>query len=120
MLDTTVLVDNLRKRSEATDWLTGLAVVPIASEVTRTEVIRGLRSAERAAAEQLFADLDWVPVTESIARLAGELGRRYRRSHQRIGVADLVVAATAQRLRADLATHNVRHFPMFRGLRPPY
>jgi predicted nucleic acid-binding protein len=86
----------------------------------RTEVIRGLRSGERRGAEALFSVLDWVPVTEPVSRLAGDLGRQYRRSHRRIGPADLIVGATAQWLSAELATHNVKHFPMFPGLRPPY
>ncbi len=60
------------------------------------------------------------PVTEPVSRLAGDLGRQYRHSHQRIGPADLVVAATTQFRSAELATHNVQHFPMFPGLRRPY
>ena len=84
------------------------------------EVIRGLRSGERRAAEALFAVLDWVPVSEPVSRMAGDLGRQYRRSHQAVGSADLVVAATAQWLAAELATHNVRQFPMFPGLKAPY
>ena len=34
--------------------------------------------------------------------------------------ADLVIAATAPRLRILLATLNIRHFPMFPGLEPAY
>jgi predicted nucleic acid-binding protein len=52
--------------------------------------------------------------------LAGELGRRFRGTHGRLGVADLVIAATAQQLRFPLATLSVRHFPMFPGLEPAY
>ena len=33
---------------------------------------------------------------------------------------DLVIAATALALGAQLATSNPRHFPMFTGLTPPY
>ncbi len=47
-------------------------------------------------------------------------GRRHRRRHVGIGVADLMIAATAQHSGLKLATTNVRHFPMFRGLKPPY
>jgi predicted nucleic acid-binding protein len=48
------------------------------------------------------------------------LGRRFRQSHSGIGAVDLIVAATALELQAPLATHNVRRFPMFKGLQPPY
>jgi predicted nucleic acid-binding protein len=83
-------------------------------------VIQGLRSAERRAAAKLFSLIEWIPVTEAIAQRAGELGRRWRRSHPGIGVADLAIAATAEQIEANLATRNVKHFPMFGSLRAPY
>lgn len=119
-LDSSVLVDVLRGSTFARTYLEGLERVPIASETVRVEVIRGLRSGERRGAERLFATLDWVAVDETIARRAGELGRRFRASHPGIGAVDLVVAATAEQANATLATRNVKHFPMFRDLRPPY
>jgi hypothetical protein len=74
----------------------------------------------RAAAEMLFTQIEWVAVDEPIARLAGELGRRFSRGHVGIGAADLIVAATAQHVGASLATANTKHFPMFPKLRSPY
>ena len=120
MLDTTVLVDVLRRVPAARDYLRTLAHPPWCSEVTRVEVIRGLRSSERSAADRLFAGFRWHPVDEEVARLAGELGRTYRRSHRHAGAPDLIVAATAQRLDLPLATSNVKHFPMFPRLKTPY
>ena len=117
--DSTVLIDWLRGHSDATAWLTSIPSIPRCSELTRTEVVRGLRSAERGRAERLFAVFKWIPVDEPIARRAGELGREHRRSHH-LGTVDLLVAATALELGAEVATANVRHFPMFKGLRPPY
>lgn len=101
-------------------WLASLREPPVSSEVVRVEFLRGIRSPERGLAEALCSSIEWVSVTEPVARLAGELGRTYRRSHQGIGTSDLIVAATAQFLSASLATHNVKHFPMFPGLRQPY
>lgn len=83
-------------------------------------MIQGLRSSERRAADRLFALLAWVPVSEAVARRAGELGRKWRRSHPGIGVADLAIAATVEEIGADLATRNIEHFPMFENLRAPY
>jgi predicted nucleic acid-binding protein len=120
VLDTSVLVDHLRSSRPAADYLAGLEDQPSCSEVSRIEVIQGLRSAERRAAEQLFALIDWVPVTEAVARRAGELGRRWRRSHPGIGVADLAIAATVEQVDGRLATRNLKHFPMFEGLHAPY
>lgn len=120
VLDTSVLVDHLRGSEPATEYLAGLDERPSCSEISRIEVVQGLRSSERRAADRLFALITWVPVSESVARRAGELGRRWRRSHPGIGVADLAIAATAEEMRAGLATRNLKHFPMFEGLRPPY
>jgi len=120
VLDTSVLVDHLRAATPAAEYLASLEDRPSCSEISRIEAIQGLRSAERRAAEGLFALIDWVPVSEAIARRAGELGRRWRRSHPGIGVADLAIAATAEHIEAVVATRNLKHFPMFSDLRAPY
>ncbi len=118
--DATVLIDFLRGRAEAHGYVRGIAGVPRCSEVTRVEVLRGVRSGERSTTARLLSSFEWVPVGTDIAIRAGELGRRYRSSHPGIGIVDLIVAATALELDAEIATSNVRHFPMFRGLRPAY
>lgn len=120
VLDSTVLVDVLRLVPAALAYVEALDERPACSELSRVEVLRGVRSDERQRAERLFGGVGWVPLNEAIARRAGQLGRDYRRSHGTISAGDLIVAATAQELGADLATSNVRHFPMFKGLRPPY
>jgi predicted nucleic acid-binding protein len=120
LLDTSVVIDILRGAAPAIAYARDLPEPPICSEITRVEVVRGLRSSERRATERLFAALRWSPVDEPIARRAGELGRRFRRSHQGVATADLVIAATVEELGLELATLNVRHFPMIPGLAPPY
>ncbi|HEU5063800.1 MAG TPA: type II toxin-antitoxin system VapC family toxin [Solirubrobacterales bacterium] len=120
VLDTSILVDHLRGSEDASEYLAGLDARPSCSEISRIEVIQGLRSSERRGADRLFALIAWVPVSESVSRRAGELGRRWRRSHPGIGVADLAIAATAEALDIGLATRNIKHFPMFEDLRAPY
>lgn len=120
LLDTSVLIDVLRGSERAVHWLAALEDLPSCSELTRAEVLRGVRSAERSPTERLLGSLRWVPLDESISRRAGELGRQYRRSHPGLSIVDCVIAATAQLLDADLATGNVRHYPMFVDLAPPY
>ncbi len=119
VLDTSVLIDVLRGSAAATTWLADLDEVPVCSEITRTEVLRGMRSGERAATERLLAALRWLAVDERVSRRAGELGRKYRRSHG-LAIADLVIGATALELDAKLATANTRHFPVFPRLKAPY
>ena len=120
VVDTTVIIDILRGFQPAMEWVDSIERRLVASEVTRIEVLRGLRSHERGAAERVFTALRWIAVDESIARRAGELGRRWRRSHRSLGLADLVIGSTAIEFGAELATSNVRHYPMFPNLRPPY
>jgi predicted nucleic acid-binding protein len=120
VIDTSVIIDILRGLDAALHYVERLEDVPACSEITRVEVTRGLRSAERAPAERLFQQLRWIALDEPVARRAGELGRTWRKSHPGISSADLVIAATSEQLEADLATTNVRHFPMFKRLQPPY
>lgn len=119
VLDTTVLVDVLRGHAPALGYLRSLDEPPICSEVTRVEVLRGIRHRERESTEMLLRAMRWAPVDEQIARRAGALGRTWRRSHA-LAIADLIIGATAQELAAGLATSNIRHFPMFAELTPPY
>jgi predicted nucleic acid-binding protein len=120
LCDTSVIIDLLRNFAPAVAWARTLNEPPVCSEITRVEVLRGLRTNERRATERLFGTLSWIGVDESIARRAGELGRVWRRSHQGIATADLIIAATADEHRHDLATMNLKHFPMIIGLRVPY
>lgn len=93
---------------------------PWCSEISRVEVLRGVEDIDRPMAEALFESIRWLPINEAVAREAGELGRLWGRRRAGISAADLVVAATALSLGARLATRNVRHFPMFPDLEPPY
>jgi predicted nucleic acid-binding protein len=123
VVDTTVAVDHLRGLAPATRLLTELVTAGetlAASEITRFELLAGVRQAELDALETFFSALAWVPIDEEISRTAGALAQGLRRSHRGIDDADYLIAATALVLEADLLTTNVRHFPMFKGLRAPY
>jgi predicted nucleic acid-binding protein len=88
--------------------------------LSRVEIEGGMRSAERVAVTRMFAVFQMEPVTDAIARRAGELLRAHRRSHPGIEIVDYVIAATAELRGAELMTLNVKHFPMVRGLRPAF
>jgi predicted nucleic acid-binding protein len=120
VFDTSILIDVLRGDHAALGYVGAVTDTPICSEITRIEVIRGLRSGERTSVEQPFRAVRWIPLDEPIARRAGELGRRWDRHRPAISVADLVIAATTEQAAAELATANVRHLPMFEGLQAPY
>lgn len=122
LVDSDILIAHLRGLTAARDWLLDArGEGPLAISVVSTaELIGGMRSAERREAWQLLASFRVEPVTEIIARRAGDLTRQYRRRHSGIGLGDYLIAATADVKGYQLATLNVKHFPMFKGLRPPF
>jgi predicted nucleic acid-binding protein len=123
VLDTSVLIDHLRGRPLAATELVPSAIARgdelWSSHVVRAELLAGMRQ-EEAATRDLLRLVSWVEVNESVSEAAGALGRRYLRSHPGIDAADLIVAALAQELEAELKTTNLKHFPMFQGLKAPY
>lgn len=79
-----------------------------------------MRASERHEVARLLSSLNVFPITERVGWRAAELMRTYRRSHSGIGLGDYLIAATAEIDGLDLATLNVRHFPMFDGLEAPF
>lgn len=90
------------------------------SVATLTEVVGGMRSAERQPVWRLLSAFRVEAATELVGRRAGELMRRYRRSHDGIGLGDYLIAAAADVNGLELATLNTRHFPMFPSLEAPF
>lgn len=120
LVDTDVLVEYLRGRPEAADWLESQEADLAVSGVSVAELFAGVRgSREAQRLEEFLLALDVLPVTEEIARLAGQYRRRYGPSHG-TGLADALIAATAATDGAALATFNRRHYPMLSDLVVPY
>lgn len=123
VLDTTVAVDYLRGTAPAlalVERLIGDGEEIVANEAVRFELLAGVREHARSALESFCSVLSWVPIDETVARLGGELARRYKPSYGGIEDVDYLIAATALLLEAELLTTNVRHFPMLEGLQRAY
>ena len=122
LVDTSVLIDYLRGHEGAAELLEQeRAAAPLhASEITRLEILAGMRPAEQDGTRSLLSTLSWHPVDSDVAEEAGALGRQWLPSHHTIDGADLAIAATAIRCGARLLTRDVRHFPMFADLQAPY
>lgn len=122
LFDSTVLIAHLRGVPDGTALLREavLAQEATCSVLSRVEIEGGMRSGERSAVARLLEVVRTEPVTDTIARRAGEHLRAFRRSHPGIDVTDYVIAATAEVLGAELLTLNVKLFPMFPGLRPAF
>lgn len=123
VLDSSVVIDHVRGRPGAHDFLR--QVVMAGGELwsvtpVRTEVIAGMRGDEEDRTMRLLDSLRWLEVTTELADHAGRLAMRYVRSHAGIGAVDYLLAAGTTNLGATLLTRNVKHFPMFDGLKPAY
>ena len=74
---------------------------------------------EQAALENFISLFRVVPVSAEIAKAGGLYKRDYGKSHG-VGLADAILAATAETENAELKTLNTKHYPMLKGLRPAY
>ncbi len=120
LLDTDVLVDFLRGRPAAVAYMKAHADRIILSSLVAAELYAGARNDdERLRLDEFLAMFPVVPVTLDLAQAAGSHQRDYRASHG-TGLADAVIAATAVARGAELKTFNAKHYPMFKGLKPPY
>lgn len=115
LLDSTVVIDVLRRRPVATDRVRRLRAfgdVPYICAVTAEEVQRGLRDAELEAAGLLFSGLRVAPLRTVEGVVAGQWRREFGSRGITLSQADCLIAAAALSLGATLATGNPRHFPM--------
>jgi len=120
LLDTDVLVDYLRGREEAVAYIKAHADQALIPSVAVAELYAGVKDEdELARLDDFLALFPIIPLTKEIARAAGAHKRAYHRSHG-VGLADAVVAATAEAQEADLKPLNVKHYPMLKDLKPPY
>jgi predicted nucleic acid-binding protein len=122
LLDTSVAVDYLRGHPGTVSFLEGLVTADeiLASELTRFELLAGVRDRELDALGSFCSALRWLPVDEDVTRIAGGLARRFRAAHSGIDDVDYLIAATSIHYGVALLTTNVRHYPMLAELRAPY
>ncbi len=120
LLDTDVLVDFLRGESKAVAFVNAHAAQIVLSPIVIAELYAGVKDNEEEAILEDFVSLFPVAsVSAEIAKAGGLYKREYGKSHG-VGLADAILAATAESENAELKTLNVKHYPMFKGLRPAY
>ena len=120
LLDTDILVDFLRGNNKAEAFLATQADRIILSAIVVAELYAGVKGeAEREALDALVSLFRIVPVDVEIAKAGGLYQRDYGKSHG-VGLADAILAATAEAWKAELKTLNIKHYPMLKGLRSAY
>ena len=120
LVDTDVVVDYLRGHGSAVAFVRKHAERIALSSIVVAELYSGVKGdRERTILDDLVSVFRVVSVTGEIAKDAGLLKRDYGKSHG-VGLADAILAATALSESAELKTLNVKHYPMFRGLKRAY
>lgn len=115
LLDTTVLIDLLRGRPDATARVRALRDAGDsvhACAINVEEIARGLRPAEREPARRLLSGLRIVPLGQAEGWRAGEWRREHASRGRALAQADCLVAAAALAVGARLATGNPKDFPI--------
>lgn len=115
LLDTTVLVDHVRRGPGLSGFLLSLLAQGddlATSCVNVAELEQGLLLNERKAADTLLDRLDFLPTTREAARRAGHYLSHFRAHGRTLQLPDALIAGTARVHGAVLVTHNVQDFPM--------
>lgn len=120
LIDTDVLIDYLRGYPDAVRFIESSIPESCISVMNIAELYQGARNGgEQARLGKMISAFTALPITSEIAELAGVFSRDYRPSHG-CGLADCLIAATADLHGLTLATLNAKHFPMLRNVETPY
>ena len=115
LLDTSVLIDVLRRRNQRREFLAELVRAGHSlstSMLNVAEVYAGMRPAEEQDTDALFVSLDLYGLSSLSARLAGEMKNRWSKKGRTLTLADAIVAAVAIEQGCQLLTDNRKDFPM--------
>ncbi|MBN1865621.1 MAG: type II toxin-antitoxin system VapC family toxin [Victivallales bacterium] len=120
LVDTDILVDFLRGNGAAVDFVSNNSTSIMLSSIVVAELYAGVKNDdELATLDRFLSFFRIIPLSQEIARIGAQFKRQYAKSHG-LGLADALVAASALTENAELQTLNVKHFPMFTNLKPPY
>ncbi len=120
LIDTDVLVDYLREFPPAVEYLESLEEDLCTSSIVVAELYGGVREGkERQSLDSLLSVFEIKPIDADLAERGGILRRDFAPKHG-TGLADALIAATAQQCGAELVTLNAKHFPMLQNVVVPY
>ncbi len=120
LLDTDVLVDFFRGYNEAVAFVNTYNDRIILSSIVVAELFAGVKGhSEQSALRDFISLFRVIPVNTEIAKAGGLYKRDYGKLHG-VGLADAILAATAEAENAELKTLNTKHYPMLKDLKPAY
>lgn len=120
LVDTDVMIEFLRGNAKAVNFITSHFEQIMLSSVTVAELYSGVRDGkEREALDAFIARIHVVPISAKVAMQGGLYKRDYFKSHG-TGLADAMIAATADSSGEPLFTFNRKHFPMLKNVKAPY
>ena len=112
LLDTDILIDFLRGKETAREFLLSVAEenTLYCSVITVAEIYAGMREEEKEKTDNLLDSLNILEINRTMAEKAGRYKYRIRR--QTLELDDCIIAASAFSINAVLATGNGKHYPM--------
>jgi hypothetical protein len=120
LLDTDVLIDYFRGHGKAVAFVNAHSARIILSSIVVAELYAGVQGdAEQTVLDNFVSLFRVVAVSPEIAKIGGLHKRDYGKSHG-VGLADAILAATAEAENAELKTLSTKHYPMQKGLRQAY
>ncbi|MEA4849079.1 MAG: type II toxin-antitoxin system VapC family toxin [Clostridiaceae bacterium] len=114
LLDTNILIDHLRGKPAANDFLQANIIngtKMLVSVITRIELMCGMKPGEDERIRAFLSIFEEIMIDKDIAEIAGRYMNRYYKSNG-LNTADAIIAASAKSRNAVLYTLNVRHFPL--------
>jgi predicted nucleic acid-binding protein len=115
LLDTSVIIDALsqkRGRRQLLESLLAAGDTLACSAVTVAEIFAGIRPREFEITGRFLDSLEHYVVDSELARFAGLLKNEWADKGRTLGIADVIIAATALAHGLVLMTDDVSDFPM--------
>ena len=120
LIDTDIIIDFLRGFDKAVRYIKSHSEEIVLSVITVAELYAGVKgNDEHEELDDFIALFPILQITTEVARIGGLYKREYFKSHG-VGLADGLIAASAEIHDAVLKTLNIKHYPMIKGLKPPY
>ena len=113
LLDTSVLIDYFRKQNKNKTVLFRLLLKNedlAISVITKYELMLGSNSEQDLFWKSLFQRILIIPLDEKIIDETVLIKKELKAKNNEIGLADMIIAATARLHKIRLATSNVKHF----------